>query len=102
MPLGAAPSATPRLDAVATDEIARLLAWRGHRVEFTGTPLAEAVALFNRQNRVQLALADESLGALRVSGVYWTDDPAGFARLIQPTFALRVRPLGEERLEIAR
>ncbi len=65
------------------------LAWRGMRVEFMDTPLAEAVALFNRQNRVQLALDADDLGAIRISGFFWADDPEGFSRLIEASADLR-------------
>ena len=103
IPLAASSAAAePRLDAMAPDEIARALAWRGKRVEFSGTPLAEAVALFNRQNRVQLTLADESLGELRVSGIFWADDPSGFARLLEPSFSLHTRRVTSDRIEIGR
>lgn len=79
----------PRLEQITRAEIDAALAWRGKRVEFTGTRLAEVVALFNRRNRVQLSLDDPSLGELRVSGIYWIDDPEGFARLLPSTFDLQ-------------
>jgi transmembrane sensor len=65
------------------DEIAAALAWRGKRIEFTGTPLAEAVNLFNRQNRLQLSISDPSLSSRRITGIFWVDDPEGFARLLE-------------------
>ena len=34
--------------------LAAALAWRDRRIEFTETPFTEAIALFNRGNRVQL------------------------------------------------
>jgi transmembrane sensor len=97
-----ASGAAPRVDPVTAAEVSRALAWRNQRMEFSGTPLAEAVAHFNRQNRLQLALTDDSLGTLRVSGIFWTDDPAGFARLIEPAFSLQIRAVGAERIEISR
>ena len=98
---GNAPPALPP-ENVSPAEIAADLAWRSQRVEFSGTPLADAVALFNSRNRVQLALADPALGSLRVSGIYWANDAAGFARLIGATFALEPRPAGADRLELRR
>ncbi|MEO6244999.1 MAG: FecR domain-containing protein [Opitutaceae bacterium] len=75
--------------AVEPAELARALAWRKHRVEFSGTPLGDAVALFNRSNTRQLTFADPALAQLRVSGVFWIDQPEGFARLLGTTFGLR-------------
>ncbi len=94
--------AAPAPESVSPAEIAASLAWRNQRVEFSGTPLAEAVALFNARNRVQLALADPALGSLRVSGIYWANDAAGFARLIGASFSLQVLPSAPDRLELRR
>lgn len=97
-----ASGAAPRVESVTAAEVSRALAWRSQRMEFSGTPLAEAVAHFNRKNRLQLALTDDSLGTLRVSGIFWTDDPAGFARLIEPAFSLQIRAVDADRIEISR
>lgn len=89
----------PRLDRMTPAQLEHALAWRGQRAEFSGTPLAEALALFNRQNRLQLAVADTSVGALRVSGIYWADNPEGFARLIATTFRLQAVRVADDRIE---
>jgi transmembrane sensor len=65
------------------------LAWRGLRVEFSDTPLSEAIALFNRHNRVQLSLAHEDLARIRISGSFPADDPEGFSRLLEASAGLR-------------
>lgn len=79
----AASSAPPRVSQVTPAEVDSALAWRGTRFEFTGTALAEAVALFNRKSRIRISLADATLGDLRVSGIYWADNPEGFAKLLE-------------------
>lgn len=68
--------------AVARAEIDAALAWRNPRVEFTAMPLAEAVALFNGRNRLQLALADPALAGIPISGLFPSDDPETFSRLV--------------------
>jgi transmembrane sensor len=68
---------------VTPEEMALALAWRGKRIEFTGTPMAEAVELLNRQNRIQLSIADSAVARIRLSGVFWADDPEGFVRLLE-------------------
>lgn len=83
-------------------EIASALAWRDKRVEFSGTPLTEAVALFNRQNELQLFLRDRSLGELRVSGIFWSDDPAGFARLLAASFGVTAERKTKHEIAIRR
>lgn len=68
---------------ISPEEVAAALAWRGKRVEFSGTPIAEAVELFNRQNRLQLAVVDKAFAQHQVSGIFWADDPEGFVRLLE-------------------
>ncbi len=79
----------PVLTQLSQTDVEQALAWRGKRVEFNGTRLGDAVALFNAANRVQLSLSDKELASLRVSGTYWINDPAGFARLVESSFGLR-------------
>lgn len=75
-------SPVPAVLQMTAPEIESALAWRGKRLEFTGTPLAEAVALLNRHNRLQFSIADPAIAALQISGIFWADDPDGFARLL--------------------
>lgn len=76
--------------AIPVDEpaIERALAWRNRRIEFTRATLADAIQLFNRQNRLQLAAGDSAAGAIRISGIFWADDPEAFVRLIQTGFGV--------------
>lgn len=98
-----APGHTPlEIQPVAAPEIASALAWRSMRVEFTATPLGEIVERLNRQNRIQLALADPSLDALRISGIFWLDDPDGFARLVETSASLRSTPRADGRIILSR
>lgn len=53
-------------------------AWLSGRLVFSDTPLAEAVAEFNRYSTNRVELADPALGAQRVSGVFRGDDVDGF------------------------
>lgn len=52
--------------------------WLSGSLVFSDTPLAEAVAEFNRYSRTRVVIADPSLGAHRVSGVFRSDDVDGF------------------------
>jgi len=79
LPAGAALEITP----ITPHEVAAALAWRGKRVEFSATPVAEAVEVFNRQNRLQLAVVDKALAQHQLSGIFWADDPEGFVRLLE-------------------
>jgi transmembrane sensor len=91
VPVAAASANAVEVNVVSAEQIAEALAWRQRRVEFTGTRLADAVQLFNRQNTLQLTFADPALGESRISGVFWTDDPEGFARLLASSLSVRSR-----------
>ncbi len=93
-----------RTEIVPMVEMERLLAWRGPRLELSGTPLAEAVAIFNRENEVRVVIADAALGGMRLSGMFRADDPDGFVRLLESHYAVAVerRATGEIVLRKAR
>lgn len=84
-----------RVEPLSPVEVARALAWRGKRIEFTDTPLAEAVALFNRQNQRQITIASRADETRCINGVFWADDPAGFARLLEVSLGLTMMQQGE-------
>lgn len=88
VPAAHAPEPAVPAAAVSTSEIAAALAWRQRRVEFTSTPLTEAVSLFNRGPGTKLLLVDETTADLRISGVFWTDDADGFARLLEASLGV--------------
>jgi transmembrane sensor len=79
----------PQPEKVAPADLKQALAWRGMRVEFTGTPLSDAVELFNRQNSLQLEIGDDSLAELQLTGIFWADDPEGFVRLLETGMNVR-------------
>lgn len=85
---------------VSGDEISAALAWRQRRVEFSRSTLAEAAALFNRENTVKIELADDLTSQMRISGVFWTDDPEGFSRLLASVLGLTVTRTEPERITL--
>lgn len=69
-------------------EMETRLSWRLPRLEFEGMPLAQAVALLNRHNALQISLADPTIGALRISGNFRSDNPEGFIRIAEQSLEL--------------
>jgi transmembrane sensor len=68
------------------------LAWRSARLEFTKTPLAEAVDLFNRYkpaSAARLELADPALAGVRVTGVFRADNVEAFVLLLEGAFDVK-------------
>ena len=79
----------PDVLTVSAAEADERLAWRVPRLEFSGTPLAEVIALFNRHNRVQFVLADSALGRLQLSGVLRADRVDVLVAMLETDFAVR-------------
>lgn len=89
VPAGLPAMAALAITAMTAQQVAADLAWRGQRVEFTGTTVAEAVTLFNRRNRWQLSIADPTIARLQITGIFWADDPDGFVRLLESGMNVR-------------
>lgn len=80
---------------VTSEEIQKSLAWRERRMEFTGTPLGDAVTHFRGMAGTRLAVADDATGAIRISGVFWTDDPEAFSRNLEVGLGLKATRRGD-------
>ncbi|MCB1104644.1 MAG: FecR domain-containing protein [Opitutaceae bacterium] len=92
----------PVVEPVTAVDIARELAWQAPRLQFQETPLAAAVAEFNRLNRHQLELADPALEELRIGGTFRPDNVDGFVRLLNTTLGLDAEPSGPDRTVLRR
>ena len=84
----------PRVVPVPAAEIARALAWRGRRLEFSETPLAEALALINREAPLSYTLEAPALGRRTITAVIWADDTESFVRLLETGFELQAERNG--------
>lgn len=94
----AVPPGGPVISSVqpmSASQVAFTLAWRGKRVELTHLPLSAAADLFNQQNTVQLSIADPNLAALPISGIFWSDDPEAFVRLLETGMDVRSHRTGD-------
>lgn len=67
-----------------------LLSWRDGYLTFDETPLAEAIAEFNRYNARKLVIADAALASLPVSGHFRWTSIESFARLLEEGFPVVV------------
>lgn len=87
---------------VSTADIQRELAWREMRFELSNATLEEAVDLFNRKGGVRLEIGDPALRSLRISGIYWANDPDLFADLISTTLGLNAHRVAADRILFTR
>lgn len=84
------PALIPVAMEVTPEQIRETLAWQAPRFEFDGTPLADAVAEFNRLNPTRrLVLEDVALGRQPISGTFRVDNVEGFVRLLEVTLGVQ-------------
>jgi transmembrane sensor len=88
----AASAPAPVVATVSKAQIRTALEWQTPRLQFFETPLADAIAEFNRHNAAPLVLADPSLGAVPIGGTFRVDNVAGFVRLLELTVDVRSEP----------
>lgn len=95
------PSATvPTVIPIAATELGERLAWRNRRVEFSGATLADAIEIMNReasgQSALKLVIDDSSLRAVRISGIFQTDNTDAFVVLLEAGFGVYAERAGKE------
>jgi len=71
-------------------EVEDALSWRTGCVVFHKTPLADAVAEFNRYSERKIVIQDPAVAAIRIGGNFRTDNVDAFLRLVQATFPVNV------------
>ena len=81
--------APPVVVQASVPEIARLLDWQPHLLDFESTPLAEVVETFNRRNSLRLVIGDEELRALTIVASIRSDNVESFVRLLEGTMGVR-------------
>lgn len=87
--------AAAQVSAISATDLAHALAWRTPQIEFSHTPLAEAVALINArltlagQRPIEADPADTGLEELRLSGFLAADNAEGFLLLLESRFGIR-------------
>ena len=94
--LTSAPQPDSESRPVSEADVQSRLAWRGPRLEFSGTPLIEAVALLNRHNRVQFTIEDPKLARTRVSGIFGATNTDAFVRLLESSFDVQSERRGPD------
>ncbi len=92
-----ASSELPEVRAIGAEELSRRFAWRSPRLEFSRTPLSEAVELMNRHappGVARLAVGSPTVGEMRISGIFRADNIDAFVLLLEGTFDVKAERLG--------
>lgn len=87
--------------SVPSGERRERLNWRVPLLEFSGTPLAEAIPMFNRHGRRHLVL-DPALGRLQLSGTLRADDTDSLFILLRNEFGIIAAPGSAGHTELRR
>lgn len=72
----------PLRSKVETEEFEEILAWKGPRLFFNGTPLEEAVRQFNEHNEIKVIIEGDALRKLSIGGSFLVEDVEAFVRLL--------------------
>lgn len=84
----------------SAEEVRERLAWRGGRLLFDGSSLAEAAREFNRYNRRQLVIQGTAAAGVRIGGSFEARNVEGFARLLRNAYGLKVE-LGDDKILVS-
>jgi transmembrane sensor len=77
-------------------ELEQLLSWRTGRLSFDDSPLADAVAEFNRYNTRRIVIVDPAVAAIRIGGTFRATNIDAFVRLIASDFPITATTQGQE------
>ena len=102
LPLTADSPTAPAIHPVTPAELDQRLAWRAPKLEFSATPLREALVMVNRHTRRQLVLADPALGELRLSGILRADNTTALLRLLENEFGIVADERGDAQIILQR
>ncbi len=79
----------------SVQEAEELLDWRRGFITFHDTPLASAVAEFNRYNVRKIVIGDASVGTLLIGGNFRWSNADAFVRLLEQAFPVRAMDSGD-------
>jgi transmembrane sensor len=87
--------------SVETSEVGRELAWRVGRLAFHGETLTQAAAEFARYSDARIEIDDPEIASQKVTGLFVSTDPVGFANAIAISFDLHT-DITDGRIRITR
>jgi transmembrane sensor len=88
----------PAVEALAVEQIERRLSWKDEMLDFTDTPLSEAILEFNRRNHTQLVLEDPSLADIKVTGAFRPSRIDEFVELLRLVNDVQADPEGDSKI----
>ena len=90
----------PQVSPVSPTELSERQGWRVPRLEFVGTPLSEAIAMFNehsaRWHGARIVLGDSKLERLQLSGILRADNTETLLRVLATEFGIKAERQGND------
>jgi transmembrane sensor len=80
--------------SLSQSELERELLWQEGKIAFEDTSLASAIETFKRYGGTQIYVEDPDLLKLTITGVFSSDNPVGFAKVVAEAFELTAIPEG--------
>ncbi len=88
----------PVVEQIPLAAIERRLAWKNAVLDFTETPLPEAILEFNRRNHTQLVIGDETLEKILVTGTLNPNNLDLFTEMLAVTEGVLIERDGESKI----
>ncbi len=92
----------PTVEQVDPATLRAALAWQSRLADFAEAPLADVIARFNARSRIQLLIADETLGDRRIGGTFALDEAEAFVRLLERDGEIIGERRGETEIHLRR
>jgi transmembrane sensor len=88
--------ATPVITNLDESQVSGALSWRQGKLDLKGLTLKEAAEEFSRYSDLKIRVDDPSIANMHITGVYATNDPAGFAQNAALSLGLKSIRQGNE------
>lgn len=92
----------PKVELLPALELRQRLAWRVPQLQFSGTPLSEAITMINAHGPVRLTLGDAVLGRVKISGVLRADNLDTLLELLAESHGIKSEHRGPFEVELTR
>lgn len=86
------PGSAIRIERLSHEVLERSVGWRNGMIDLNGMTLEQAAEEYARYSSQRIEIADTITGGMKVTGVYSTSDPIGFARAAALSLGLRAEP----------
>jgi transmembrane sensor len=84
-----------RVEQLSSAAVGREISWREGMLAFEDQSLGQAAREFGRYSDRPIEFADPTIARERITGLFATNDPQGFARSAALSLGLRVEPKGQ-------